>query len=548
MKINSSRVRLMAVAGVALAPAAAFAADLTVPSATYPTIQSAVNAAVAGDTVRVQPGTYAETVTFDNKDGSAGSRITILADGALGTVVLQPTGDRAFYLKKSSFITIKGFKIAGAAMDAITLEAGNSNHNNDITIDSNEITGCGTTSNARGAIIVGRGNPNTYIVNNLIRNNVVQAMEFGFGSNVPGTNAKIVVNNTVYANGGSGVFARSEDVVHLVNNLFLGNGTAMSGFGVEVANENVAATNKILKNNFFYKNVGGDFDSAAKWLDAGDSGNRTTLGTEGTGVAGTVFATNPGGHALLEFFVSATNFRNNATSPAVNAGLSTYSVASVQYVPSVDFEGEARALAGADSADLGWDEQPPLPAVAIFWDTDRDGRSDTDEVNLYGTNRLLRDTDGDGIEDGIEIGTGTNPLSITSPVSWTDTDKDYVPNLFPNNTTLTGSDPAGVDTDGDRVRDAWEIAVQGETFGLTGNLTVASGDARILMGDIDDDGDVDANDAYTLLNMVVNSDPTLADPAIVRDADIDRDRFITRNDAYLLLYFTQGRIPYLPYR
>ena len=42
-------------------------------------------------------------------------------------------------------------------------------------------------------------------------------------------------------------------------------------------------------------------------------------------------------------------------------------------------------------------------------DSDFDGLSDGDEVNIHGTVPTNPDTDGDGFNDGIEIGMGTNP-------------------------------------------------------------------------------------------------------------------------------------------
>ncbi|MFZ9880333.1 MAG: hypothetical protein ACO3QC_02895, partial [Phycisphaerales bacterium] len=57
----------MASAFVALASChAAFGADLLVPSQ-YATIQSAINAASAGDTVLVSPGVYSELIRFNGK-------------------------------------------------------------------------------------------------------------------------------------------------------------------------------------------------------------------------------------------------------------------------------------------------------------------------------------------------------------------------------------------------------------------------------------------------------------------------------------------------
>lgn len=44
-------------------------------------------------------------------------------------------------------------------------------------------------------------------------------------------------------------------------------------------------------------------------------------------------------------------------------------------------------------------------------DTDGDGLNDGDEVNVHGTNPLLADTDSDAFNDGLEVFMGTNPLS-----------------------------------------------------------------------------------------------------------------------------------------
>ena len=47
-------------------------------------------------------------------------------------------------------------------------------------------------------------------------------------------------------------------------------------------------------------------------------------------------------------------------------------------------------------------------------DTDDDGISDSDEINVYGTNPVLIDTDGDGIEDKHELMLGFDPLKKDS--------------------------------------------------------------------------------------------------------------------------------------
>ncbi|MBA2519633.1 MAG: hypothetical protein H0V24_08200 [Chloroflexia bacterium] len=52
---------------------------------------------------------------------------------------------------------------------------------------------------------------------------------------------------------------------------------------------------------------------------------------------------------------------------------------------------------------------PVDPAPAERSDRDGDGLYDDDEVNVYGTNPDLWDTDGDGSGDGEEVYYGTNP-------------------------------------------------------------------------------------------------------------------------------------------
>ena len=50
-------------------------------------------------------------------------------------------------------------------------------------------------------------------------------------------------------------------------------------------------------------------------------------------------------------------------------------------------------------------------------DTDGDGISDADEINVYGTDPNRSDTDGDGILDGEEVNSGSDPLDPFSPKS-----------------------------------------------------------------------------------------------------------------------------------
>jgi hypothetical protein len=81
-------------------------------------------------------------------------------------------------------------------------------------------------------------------------------------------------------------------------------------------------------------------------------------------------------------------------------------------------------------------------------DTDGDGLNDSDELGRA-TDTRKPDTDGDGLTDGYEVLNGSDPLKI-------DTDGD---GLADGAEVARGTDPANPDTDGDGARDGYEVAL-----------------------------------------------------------------------------------------
>jgi pectin methylesterase-like acyl-CoA thioesterase len=94
----------------------------------------------AGDTIKVQPGTYNEIVTI-TKSGTQGNPITLLGDGTYGTIILQPTvagqnsyNKGAIMLRPSNLTDsnayvrdwiVRGFRINGCAnIDVGNCQAG----------------------------------------------------------------------------------------------------------------------------------------------------------------------------------------------------------------------------------------------------------------------------------------------------------------------------------------------------------------------------------------------------------------------------------------
>ncbi len=62
----------------------------------------------------------------------------------------------------------------------------------------------------------------------------------------------------------------------------------------------------------------------------------------------------------------------------------------------------------ADSSQVASEAQTSDEALKVK-DTDSDGLSDYDELNIYSTSPYLEDTDGDGLKDGEEVKAGTDP-------------------------------------------------------------------------------------------------------------------------------------------
>ncbi len=143
-------------------------------------------------------------------------------------------------------------------------------------------------------------------------------------------------------------------------------------------------------------------------------------------------------------------------------------------------------------------------------DTDGDGLSDYDEVNVHGTDPLLADTDGDGMPDAWEIANGLDPLVDDAAG---DADGDGLTNL---EEYLNGTDPLNPDTDGDGLNDYDELMVHGtdplsadtDGDGMPDGWEVANGLNPLLD---DADGDADGDGLTNLQEHGLGTDPQNAD-------------------------------------
>ena len=258
----------------------------------YGSIQAAVNAAQAGDTVQVRAGDYVEQVTIAGKNASAlseASRITIQADPALpaGRVVLhgaigQCAQGHTIRVQQSRFVTISGLTITGAGGAGVVLSGG-SLQNAAVRIERNRIVGNGASGCDGGnGITIAGGNAGTLILNNVIAGNARNGIATIDTDGGPHS----VVQNTIHGNGWNGLAATRSHVLLLINNAITGNGTqgGSSGgrAGVRRDTGGLPAATVVLRNNLICGNRLGEL--AGPVLDAVDGANLTPAGGEGPGV------------------------------------------------------------------------------------------------------------------------------------------------------------------------------------------------------------------------------------------------------------------------
>ena len=97
------------------APKPMTAASVLLVPGVYPTIQAAISAAAAGDTVRVGPGTYNERIDF------LGKTIVVESTGGAATTIIQPNGAVGaivtMSLSGAQSPVLRGFTVRGGVGD-----------------------------------------------------------------------------------------------------------------------------------------------------------------------------------------------------------------------------------------------------------------------------------------------------------------------------------------------------------------------------------------------------------------------------------------------
>lgn len=220
------------------------AQTLNVP-ADYSTIQSAINAAVNGDTVLVSPGTYFETINFQGKaitvTSAAGAQTTVIDGGNVDSVV--------------TFAASEG---PGSILDGFTIQHGRSGFDTpgfgtgggvrtsgtSPTIANNTIANNTACSGAGISIYFGA----PLIEKNVIRDNYQSGCSGGGGGgiwvfNSSGSNivGNVIDNNTMLSSGGGGGIGMFNGEATIVGNRITRNkvaGTSCStGGGISFVND-----------------------------------------------------------------------------------------------------------------------------------------------------------------------------------------------------------------------------------------------------------------------------------------------------------------------
>jgi len=242
--INLKSVIWPGIAILCMAAMSSHAAILNVPAG-YPTIQDAINAAVAGDDVHVAPGIYPENITMK-------SSVNVYGGGAMGTMLTNPSPTIATNVTFDtvSTCTLASFTITRADFtedcyewaSAVYITASTDIVVQDCGIVNNDSSGImvydGSIASILRCLLTGNANPSYGFGPAIYTNSsetrvekceIVNNNDYGI-HNASATGGRfvnnIVVNNTMaglnFASGGTDSIPIIETVINHVHNRVFG--------------------------------------------------------------------------------------------------------------------------------------------------------------------------------------------------------------------------------------------------------------------------------------------------------------------------------------
>ena len=335
----------------------------TSPSSAYLTISKAEDMVIAGDTVYVGAGTYAENVKIQ-RSGSSGAYISFIADstgtytGDAGDVIIDGTNsrNRGIESKDRSYLRIVGFHVKRTKKygikvekaDHVAVESCRIYDNQERGIEfkkaySCDITDCHVYSNGKTGIKLEaeKERPGSTITRCLVYGNGEEGIKVKLAEDTTAD----VVNCLCYANTKDGIEVEGNDhgSASIYNNTLVGNQEK----GIEIKHGSVTLRNNIIA---FNKDLGLKKNSGSCSSDYNLFwGNKESLAEnwsnqiDGTSRGAHDFMGDP----LLEDR-GGNDYHLTASSPARNAGTPSGA-------PSVDYENSDRKSADG-YVDVGADE------------------------------------------------------------------------------------------------------------------------------------------------------------------------------------------------
>ncbi len=317
--------------------------DLIVPSANFPTIQSAIDFVetngLENATVHVQPGTYTENINFLGLTNFSligdptNPETTIIDGGGSGTVVTFSSGEDLTTLL-SGFTIQNGESAAGGGvicensspkLDNLiisnnTFVGGSNNRGAGFYANNSNFELSNSTIENNGILLASCSGGGVYlnnssgkITNVIISNNTA---EYGGGMSIHGSNCEInnltVQNNT--ATYGGGIFTTSS----MINNtdLFILNNSASSGCGIFASSSTANNFKNIVLSENFYT---GKYISPAIQFDGG------------VGIANIENVTMVNNKVGLYSLSDQINVRNCIITDNINFDISAYNPVFVEY-------------------------------------------------------------------------------------------------------------------------------------------------------------------------------------------------------------------------